>query len=89
MALMAPEVAADMSRMLRAAVSDTGTGRRAMAPGVRGGKTGTSSEYRDAWFVGATDDLTIGLWVGNDDFSPMDNVTGGTIPADMFKEIAQ
>jgi penicillin-binding protein 1A len=73
---------------LLADVVKNGTGRRANVPGKTiGGKTGTSSNYRDAWFVGATKDRTIGVWIGNDDFTPMDNVTGGAIPADIFKEI--
>ena len=45
------------------------------------GKTGTSSEYRDAWFVGFTDSLVVGVWVGNDDGRPMPRVTGGSLPA--------
>ena len=47
-----------------------------------------SKENRDAWFVGATRDLIVGVWMGNDDFSPMDSsITGGTIPAEIFREI--
>jgi penicillin-binding protein 1A len=65
----------------------TGTGRRANAAGTIGGKTGTSSEYRDAWFIGATNSATIGVWIGNDDYTPMDGITGGTIPADIFRQI--
>jgi penicillin-binding protein 1A len=52
-----------------------------------GGKTGTSSNYRDAWFIGATDKMTVGIWVGNDDFTPMADITGGTVPAEIFKQI--
>mgnify|MGYP003623617233 FL=1 len=69
-------------------IKPAGTGHRAAAPNVLGGKTGTSNDNRDAWFIGATKDITIGIWVGNDDFKPMSNkVTGGTIPATIFKEI--
>jgi penicillin-binding protein 1A len=76
-----------MTEML-ADVVKGGTGRRANVPGKTvGGKTGTSSEYRDAWFIGATGDMTMGVWIGNDDYAPMDNITGGTIPADVFKAI--
>lgn len=67
-----------------------GTGRRANADEVLGGKTGTSNDNRDAWFVGATSDLVIGVWVGNDDFTPMSSkVTGGTIPAEIFHDIVK
>ncbi|HBS76929.1 MAG TPA: hypothetical protein DEA31_03690 [Alphaproteobacteria bacterium] len=65
-----------------------GTGRRANAAGVLGGKTGTSNNNRDAWFVGAVRDLVIGVWVGNDDFTPMSSkITGGTVPAEIFHDI--
>ncbi len=78
-----------MTQMLYDVVS-TGTGRRANAPGVLGGKTGTSNENRDAWFVGATADLVIGVWVGNDNFTPMSSkITGGTIPAEIFRYIVE
>ena len=67
-----------------------GTGRRANADGVLGGKTGTSNDIRVAWFVGATSDWVIGVWVGNDDFTPMSSkVTGGTIPAEIFHDIVK
>jgi penicillin-binding protein 1A len=70
------------------AVVTRGTGRAA-DPGDRwvGGKTGTSQGWRDAWFVGFSHDLVIGVWVGNDDNAPMDRVTGGGLPARMFREI--
>lgn len=86
-------VSADTAEYMRQMLADvvtTGTGRRANAPGVLGGKTGTSNDNRDAWFVGATDSLVIGVWVGNDDFSPMDSkITGGTIPAEIFRDIVE
>ena len=77
-----------MTELLADVVASGGTGHRAMAPGVLGGKTGTSNNNRDAWFVGATDKLVIGVWVGNDDFTPMSSkITGGTIPAEIFHDI--
>jgi penicillin-binding protein 1A len=86
--LLTPNTAASMRELLADVIKPAGTGHRAAAPGVLGGKTGTSNENRDAWFIGATNYLTIGIWVGNDDFAPMDGkVTGGTIPAEIFKEI--
>lgn len=79
-----------MQQMLADVVAVGGTGHRAAAPGVIGGKTGTSNDNRDAWFVGATDKNVIGVWVGNDDFSPMSSkITGGTIPAEIFHDIVK
>ncbi len=86
--ILQPQTTEFMTRLLSDVVAPGGTGGRARAPGVLGGKTGTSNENRDAWFVGATDNMVIGVWVGNDDFSPMDSkITGGTIPAEIFHEI--
>lgn len=86
--ILNPTTVEYMTTMLADVVAPGGTGGRARAPGVLGGKTGTSNENRDAWFVGATENLVIGVWIGNDDFSPMDSgITGGTIPAEIFKEI--
>jgi penicillin-binding protein 1A len=50
------------------------------------GKTGTSSDWRDAWFVGYTADYTAGVWVGHDDFTSMGRTTGGTIPAQIWAD---
>ncbi|MDO4424119.1 MAG: penicillin-binding transpeptidase domain-containing protein, partial [Pseudomonadota bacterium] len=86
--ILQPQTTEFMTRLLSDVVAPGGTGGRARAPGVLGGKTGTSNENRDAWFVGATDNMVIGVWVGNDDFTPMDSkITGGTIPAEIFREI--
>ncbi len=88
MQILMPDTVYYMNEMLADVVRAGGTGRRAAADGVLGGKTGTSNNNRDAWFVGATDTLVIGVWVGNDDFSPMESsVTGGTIPAQIFHDI--
>ena len=86
--LLKDETVDYMQELLRDVVT-SGTGARANVSGVIGGKTGTSSEYRDAWFVGGTKDMTIGVWVGNDDYSPMNNVTGGSIPATIFRDIVE
>jgi penicillin-binding protein 1A len=53
------------------------------------GKTGTTQDYRDAWFVGFTADLVCGVWIGNDDNSPMKRATGGGLPAHIFKTFMQ
>ena len=79
------EDARAMSTMLQDVVL-TGTGRRSALPGRESaGKTGTSQSFRDAWFIGYTADYTAGVWVGNDDDSPMQNVTGGGLPAQIWR----
>jgi 1A family penicillin-binding protein len=73
--------------MLRDVVTrGTGTGANLRVPVY--GKTGTSQDYRDAWFIGFTGDLVVGVWVGNDDNTPMRRVSGGSIPASIFREFA-
>lgn len=79
----APRVAA-MNRMLSQVVS-TGTGKAAALDRPVAGKTGTSQNYRDAWFIGYTADLVTGLWMGNDDGKPTRKVTGGGLPAQTWK----
>ncbi len=87
--VLQPQTVEYMTELL-ADVVTRGTGRRANADDVLGGKTGTSNNNRDAWFVGATPDWIIGVWVGNDDFTPMSaKVTGGTIPAEIFHDIVK
>lgn len=66
----------------------TGTGKKAQLADYRpaGGKTGTSQDFRDAWFIGYTGNLTTAVWVGNDDNSPTKKATGGSLPAKIWKE---
>jgi penicillin-binding protein 1A len=83
-----PDLAAMMARMLTAVVR-SGTGQAAAVPGhLVAGKTGTTQDYRDAWFIGFIDGRIIGVWMGNDDSTPMRNVTGGSLPARLFHDIA-
>ena len=75
-------------RMLAAVVS-RGTGRAAAVAGhTVAGKTGTTQDYRDAWFIGWIDGEIIGVWLGNDNNTPMKAVQGGSLPARLFHEIA-
>ena len=74
-----------MIELLRGVVV-AGTGRGAALPGFAAGKTGTSQDYRDAWFVGFNDALIVGVWVGNDDNGPMRRVTGGSLPAAIWRQ---
>lgn len=77
--------AQQMSGMLRDVIeSGTGHGAR-LGKREAGGKTGTSQDYRDAWFVGFSADITAGVWLGNDDNSSMVGVTGGLLPVDTWK----
>jgi len=81
------QVARDMNMMLNKAVEE-GTGRRALLDGVRAaGKTGTTNDYHDAWFVGYTGNLVGGVWFGNDDYSSTNDMTGGTLPAMTWHDI--
>ena len=68
------------------AVTTTGTGRGAQFGRPVAGKTGTTSDYRDAWFVGFTPNLVTGVWVGNDDTKPMKKVSGGSLPASIWRQ---
>lgn len=86
-AVLSQQTVEYMTELLGDVVATGGTGHRADAPGVIGGKTGTSNNNRDAWFVGANDKYIMGVWVGNDDFTPMSSkITGGTIPAEIFHD---
>ena len=76
-------VVAMMNEMLTSVIT-SGTGRAAQIGRSAAGKTGTTSDYKDAWFIGYTPDLVAGVWVGNDDNVPMKKVTGGTLPASIW-----
>ena len=83
-----PDLAAMMVRMMAAVVRD-GTGRGAALPGhLVAGKTGTTQDNRDAWFIGSVEGRVIGVWIGNDDGRPMKAVMGGGLPATLFRQVA-
>lgn len=74
-----------MEAMLRRAIN-AGTGRAATLPVANFGKTGTTQDSRDALFVGYAGDLVVGVWVGRDDNSPLGRVSGGTVPARIWRD---
>jgi penicillin-binding protein 1A len=81
------QVASDMAMMMNHVVEE-GTAKRAMLDGIKAaGKTGTTNSYRDAWFVGYTGNFVCGVWYGNDDYSPLNRMTGGALPAQTWHEI--
>jgi penicillin-binding protein 1A len=81
--------AAAQTRDMLAAVVAWGTGKAAAFGGAAAGKSGTSQDFRDAWFVGFSGDLVAAVWVGNDDNTPMNRVTGSTIPAGIWRNFMQ
>ncbi|MGY6710147.1 MAG: PBP1A family penicillin-binding protein [Rhizobiaceae bacterium] len=70
-------------------VVESGTGRNAATSGFSAGKTGTSQNFRDAWFVGFSENWVVGVWVGNDDGTPMNRVTGGGLPAQIWSSFVE
>mgnify|MGYP001323223691 CR=1 FL=1 len=84
-----PAHLAALNDMMMATVRD-GTGRQAqLAHWPVGGKTGTTQDFRDAWFIGYTAQFTAAVWVGNDDNSPLPRITGGSLPARLWKAAMQ
>jgi penicillin-binding protein 1A len=83
--VMRPEIVGMMNAMMRETILH-GTARKAAFGWPAAGKTGTSQDSRDAWFVGYTSNLTTGVWFGNDDDSPTRGVTGGSLPATAWKD---
>jgi penicillin-binding protein 1A len=80
-----PRHVAALDHMLRKTVAQ-GTGRRARIGRPAAGKTGTSQDWRDAWFIGYAADLVAGIWVGNDNGQAMKKVTGGGLPAEIWRQ---
>jgi penicillin-binding protein 1A len=84
-----PGLAGAMNDMLNAALV-SGTGRRAaLAEHPAAGKTGTTQDFRDAWFVGYTAHMAAGVWIGNDDSKPMTRAVGGGLPAEIWRQLMQ
>jgi penicillin-binding protein 1A len=80
-------VVQDINFMLNKVVEE-GTGKRAALEGIPvAGKTGTTNGYKDAWFVGYTGNLVASVWYGNDDSTPMNDMTGGTLPAITWHDV--
>ena len=85
--VLSSRVVADMNFML-SKVNEEGTGKRAALEGIRSaGKTGTTNDYHDAWYIGFTGNLVAAVWYGNDDYSSTKKMTGGTLPAMTWHEV--
>lgn len=79
--VLSEQTVSSMNQMM-ALVPEAGTGRKAALAGIRSaGKTGTTQSYRDAWYVGFTGNYTAAIWLGNDDFTTTNDMTGGSLPA--------
>ncbi len=84
--VLPPALVRDMDELLKGVVAN-GTGRAArLQNALSAGKTGTSQAWRDAWFIGYANGLVTGVWLGNDDSSPMTKVTGGGAPARIWRD---
>ncbi len=85
--VISPRTAGMLTWMMEAVITE-GTGRRARFDGWEAaGKTGTTQAARDAWFIGFTADYVVGVWMGYDDNRPLTGVTGGGLPAEIWREV--
>lgn len=84
--VISAQTVADMNIMLRSVV-EYGTGKRAKLPVEAAGKTGTSQKSRDAWFIGYHSRYVVGVWVGKDDNASMDDISGGNLPAEIWRDV--
>lgn len=83
-----PDAVGALNEMLSGVLTE-GTGKGAAFGRPAAGKSGTTQNYRDAWFMGYTPDIVTGVWIGNDNNSPMKRVTGGSLPATVWKGVMQ
>jgi penicillin-binding protein 1A len=87
--VMSPDNLKAMTALMTEVMA-TGTGKAArLSDRPSAGKTGTTQDYRDAWFVGFSADLVCGVWIGNDDNTPMRRATGGGLPSHIFKNFME
>ena len=84
--LIHPKSIVILDDLLRRVIEE-GTGKKAFPSVLAKGKTGTTQNYRDAWFVGYTEKIAVGVWLGNDNDRPMDKVSGSDLPALLWKKI--
>lgn len=84
--ILAEKDVTEITKMLEDVIN-SGTGKKAKLPFFAAGKTGTSQDYRDAWFVGFSKDYVVAVWVGNDDNSPMNKISGAGLPAEIWQKV--
>ncbi|MBE7183638.1 MAG: PBP1A family penicillin-binding protein [Methylobacterium mesophilicum] len=85
--VLSEQAVASMNSIL-VQIPEIGTARRAALPGIRSaGKTGTTQAYRDAWYVGFTGNFTAAVWLGNDDYTTTNEMTGGSLPAMVWQRL--
>ncbi|SCA56458.1 Multimodular transpeptidase-transglycosylase [Candidatus Terasakiella magnetica] len=84
--IVAPNHVAEINKMMKE-VMISGTGKKANFNRSLGGKSGTSQAFRDAWFVGYSADLVLGVWMGNDNEKPMKKVSGAGLPAQLWGDV--
>jgi len=86
--LVQPRIVDNMTNLMSAVIA-WGTGKGANPKRPAAGKTGTSQDSRDAWFIGFTGELVAGVWLGNDDGTPTAGVTGGSLPAVLWRRVVE